>query len=279
MTQQERNDLSLALLADELAERVLQKLVDRQKRALVIVTGAAIVVPAALEGLKELRKEGFTYHVLMTRSAMYVTGEEAVRAALDPVELWVESADRPPELVAAQFDTILVPALTINTASHLANCMSDSAASAMILSGLLKGKNVVFAVDGACPDNPKRAQLGYHMTRPMRDALHENLEKLQAYGGRLTSAAGMADAVRKAIYSFLPAQAAEKKPAAPAKAERPAAQGGKVIRPALTGKVLGVKAINTAPRGTVVVVPKGTIVTALAQDEARLRGVTIQIES
>lgn len=269
--------MALALLADELAERVLQKLVDRQKRALVVVTGAAIGVPAALEGLKELRKEGFTYHALMTRSAMYVTGEEAVRAALEPEQLWVESADRPPELVAAQFDTILVPALTVNTAAHLANCMSDSPAAAMILSGLLKGKNVVVAVDGACPDNPMRAKLGYHMTRPMRDALHENLEKLQAYGARLTSAEDMAKAVRKAIYSFLPAQAAKTGPAA--KAEKPAAQGGRVIRPALTGKILGVKAINTAPRGAVVVVPKGTIVTALASDEARRLGVTIQIES
>ena len=37
------------LLADELAERVVRKLIDRQKRALVIVTGAAIGVPKALE--------------------------------------------------------------------------------------------------------------------------------------------------------------------------------------------------------------------------------------
>lgn len=277
MTEKERYNLALELLADELAERVVQKLVERQKRALVVVTGAAIGVPAALEGLKELRSEGFTYHVLMTRSAMYVTGEEAVRAALDPEKLWVESADRPPELVAAQFDTILVPALTVNTAAHLANCMSDSAAGAMILSGLLKGKNVVIAVDGACPDNPKRAELGYRMTPAMRDVLHENLEKLRAYGGRLTSAEGMANAVRKAVYSFLPAQAA--KPAAPAKAEQPAAQGGSVIRPAMTGRVLGVKAVNTAPRGAVILVPQGTIVTALASDEARKKGVVIQIES
>lgn len=279
MTEQERYDLALTLLADELAERVVQKLVERQKRALVVVTGAAIGVPAALEQLKLLRGEGFTYHVLMTRSAMYVTGEEAVRAALDPEELWVETADRPPELAAAQFDTILVPALTVNTAAHLASCMSDSPAGAMILSGLLKGKNVVIAVDGACPDNPKRGELGYHMTPALRDALHENLEKLQAYGGRLTSAAGMADAVRKAVYSFLPAQAAGGKSAAPARPQKSAARDGQVIRPAMSGKILSVKHVNTAPRGAVIVVPQGTIVTALASDEARRLGVAIRIES
>lgn len=267
--------MALTLLADELAERVVRKLVDRQKRALVVVTGAAIGVPAALEGLKELRGEGFTYHVLMTRSAMYVTGEDAVRAALDPEELWVESADCPPEMAAARFDTILVPALTVNTAAHLANCMSDTPAAAMILNGLLKGKNVVAAVDGACPDNPKRAELGYHMTPAMRDALHGNLEKLRAYGARLTPAEEMAKAVRKAVYSFLPAQAA----AAPAGGQGGTAGAGKVIRPAMTGRVLSVKAVNTAPRGAVVLVPRGAIVTQLASDEARKRGVTIQIES
>lgn len=266
----------MTLLAEELAERVIQKLVDRQKRALVIVTGAAIGVPAALEQLKALRSEGFTYHVLMSRSAMHVTGEKAVRDALEPEELWVGSADQPPEKVAAGFQTILVPALTVNTAAHLANCMSDTPAAAMILSGLLKGKNVVVAVDGACPDNPLRAKLGYHMTPAMRDALHGNLEKLQAYGARLTAAEDMAKAVRKAVTSFLPAKAAEK-PAV--KAQSPGTRSGNVIRPAMTGKILGVKAVNTAPQGAVIVVPKGTIVTALASDEARMRGVAIQIES
>ena len=263
----------MTLLADELAERVVQKLIDRQKKALVIVTGAAIGVPTALEELKKLRSEGFTYHVLMTRSAMYVTGEEAVRAALSPEALWVENPDGFPEQVAGRFDTILVPALTVNTAAHLANCMSDTPAAAMILSGLLKGKNVVMAVNGACPDDPMRAKLGYRMAPALRDALHEDLVKLQSYGARLTAAEEMAKAVREAVTSFLPAKAA------PARGQSHGAQGGGVIRPALTGKILSVKAVNTAPRGAVIAVPKGTIVTALASDEARMRGVTIRIGS
>ena len=259
----------MTLLAEELAERVVQKLTDRQKRALVIVTGAAIGVPAALEQLKDLRDEGFTYHVLMTRSAMHVTGEEAVRAALAPEELWVESSGAPPELTAAGFDTVLVPALTANTAAHLAGCMSDTPAAAMIFSALMKGKNVVAAVDGACPDNPMRAKLGYHMTPALRDALHGNLEKLRDYGARLTPA-------RRAVTSFLPAKAAGKEPG---RVRRPEAGGGTVIRPALAGRVLSVKAVNAAPQGAVILAPRGAIVTALASDEARRRGVTIQIES
>ena len=123
-----------------------------------------------------------------------------------------------------------------------------------------------------------RAKLGYHMTPALRDALHGNLEKLQAYGARLTAAEDMAKAVRKAVTSFLPAKAAEKREA-PTKSQGHQTRSGNVIRPAMTGRVLSVKALNTAPRGAVIVVPKGAIVTALASDEARRRGVTIQIES
>ena len=92
------------------------------------------------------------------------------------------------------------------------------------------------------------------------------------------AAEDMAKAVRKAVTSFLPAKAAEKREA-PTKSQGHQTRSGNVIRPAMTGRVLSVKALNTAPRGAVIVVPKGAIVTALASDEARRRGVTIQIES
>lgn len=262
----------MALLADELAERVVRKLADLQKKALVVFTGSNMGVEPALEGLRELRGEGFTYKVLMTRSAAAILGAEAVRAALEPEELWVEAPGESPEALTTKYHTVLVPTLTVNTAAHVAHCMADTPAAAIILDGLMKGKNVVMAVDGACPDNPERARRGFRMAPAMKDALRGNLEKLQGYGGRMVNSDGLYKAAMKAIHSFLGA-----KPAA--KAQSCAAQGGSVIRPAMTGKILSVKAVNTAPRGAVIAVPKGTIVTALASDEARRRGVAIQIES
>ena len=69
MTEKERYALALTLLADELAERVVQKLVERQKRALVVFTGSDMGARSALHSLEGLREEGFTSRALMTRSA------------------------------------------------------------------------------------------------------------------------------------------------------------------------------------------------------------------
>ena len=284
LTEQERHALAVELLASELAERVVQKLVERQKRALVVFTGSDMGIKPALECLKELRGEGFTYKVLMTRSAAAILGTQGIQEQLKPEELWVEVPGQSPEALSTRYDTVLVPTLTVNTAAHVANCMADTPAAALILDALMKGKNVVVSVDGACPDNPERARRGFRMTGPMKDALRGNLEKIQAFGGQMTNSEHLCKTALKAVHSFLPVQAASK-PAAPVKA--PASGGvsvsvpqeGQVIRPAMTGRILSVKAVNTAPRGAVIVVPKGTIVTALASDEARRLGITIRVEA
>lgn len=270
MTEKERYALALTLLADELAERVVQKLVERQKRALVVFTGSDMGARSALDRLRELREEGFTYRALMTRSAAAILGTDPVRAALAPEELWVETPGQSPEVLTTRYDTILVPTLTVNTAAHVANCMADTPAAAIVLDGLMKGKNVVIAVDGACPDAPERARRGFRMTQPLKAVLRSNLEKLQAYGARMTTSDRLREDALRAIHSFLPAGQVTAEPSS--------GSGRATIRPAMTGKVLSVKAVNTAPQGAVIIAPKGTIVTALASDEARRRGVTIQIE-
>ncbi len=275
MTEKERYALALTLLADELAERVVQKLVERQKRALVVFTGSDMGARSALHSLEGLREEGFTYRALMTRSAAAILGTDPVRAALAPEELWVETPGQSPEVLTTRYDTILVPTLTVNTAAHVANCMADTPAAAIVLDGLMKGKNVVIAVDGACPDAPERARRGFRMTQPLKAALRGNLEKLQAYGARMTTSDRLREDALRAIHSFLPGGQAPAEPSGP---EPSSGSGHPTIRPAMTGKVLSVKAVNTAPQGAVIIAPKGTIVTALASDEARRRGVTIRIE-
>ena len=57
-------------MADEafvqiLAQRVVEKLLARQKQALVVYTGSNIGEAAALEAMGRLRGEGFTFRVLL----------------------------------------------------------------------------------------------------------------------------------------------------------------------------------------------------------------------
>ena len=114
------------------------------------------------------------------------------------------------------------------------------------------------------------------MTQPLKAALRGNLEKLQAYGARMTTSDRLQEDALRAIHSFLPGGQVPAEPSGP---EPSSGSGHPTIRPAMTGKVLSVKAVNTAPQGAVIIAPKGTIVTALASDEARRRGVTIRFES
>ena len=152
------------IIAQVIAERVAQKLLERQKHALVVYTGSDMGMEEGLENLRMLRREdGFTYRVLLTKSAAGILDAAAIRSALEPAEFWVEKPGAPPEALTARYDTILVPTLTVNTAAHVAACMADTPAAAIILDGLMRGKNVVVAVDGCCPDNPQRVQRGFQL--------------------------------------------------------------------------------------------------------------------
>jgi len=280
LTEKERYALAESVLARELAERVVQKLLERQKRALVVYTGSNMSIEPGLECLRALREDGFTYRVLLSRSAAGMLDVPAIRAALEPEALWVEKPDETPEALTVQYDTILVPALTVNTAAHVAACMADTPAAAVILDGLMRGKNVVVAVDGCCPDNPERIRRGFRMTEALKNRLRENKETLRAYGAHLTTADQLRAGALRAIRSFVPGTGAAEKPA-PKAAPGPAASGGgrQEVRLALEGRVLSGRYLQTCPPHVVAKVPKGTIVTQLAADEARRRDITIQIES
>lgn len=270
-----------SIVTEILAERVLQKLLERQKQALVVYTGSNMGIDSGLKCLQALRREdGFTYRVLLTRSAAEMLDVSAIRSALEPEELWVEKPGDSPEALTARYDTILVPALTVNTAAHVASCMADTPAAAIILDGLMRGKNVVVAVDGCCPDNPERIQRGFCMTEALKRKLRENKDALRDFGALLTTSEHLKEAARKAITSFAPVSGAANPESQKRTESRPKAElAAGTFRAALEGRVFSEKYIRSYPNNAVIIVPQKTIITQLASDEARRRGIRIEIES
>ena len=59
MTDKERYAIVQSVLAGELAERVVQKLLERQKRALVVYTGSNMSDEPGLDHLRARREDGF----------------------------------------------------------------------------------------------------------------------------------------------------------------------------------------------------------------------------
>lgn len=270
-----------SIVAQVLAERVVQKLLDRQKQALVVYTGSNMGIEPGLKCLQTLRRqEGFTYRVLLTRSAAGILDTSAIRSALEPEEFWIEKPGDSPEALTARYDTILVPTMTVNTAAHVAACMADTPASAIILDGLMRGKNVVVAVDGCCPDNPERIRRGFRMAEALKGKLRENKDALKSFGALLTTSDKLDEAARKAIMSFASVPSSVKpEPKTPTMGKPQAAMGAGTFRAEMEGRVFSGKHINPYPNNATVIVPKRTIITQLASDEARRRGICIKIES
>lgn len=173
-------------LVNEIVARVLLRLAEAQKRALVVFTGSLIGFEQSMAALKRLGEEGFRFTVYLSESGEALLDLERLRRALKPEAVFT-GKERIPEQLAAEFATILVPAITVNTAAKLACCVSDTAATRIISNSMMRGKNVIIAVDGCCPDNPERALKGYHMTPSMKAQLRENMEKLKSFGASLTT--------------------------------------------------------------------------------------------
>ncbi len=253
-------------MAELIAQKVADKLIALQKKALVVYTGSTINFAQSLESLKKLKGEGFTFQVFLSQSAAGLLDVSAIREALQPENLWIGTTEQPPEALATAYHTILVPCLTINTAAHIAACMPDSPASRIITNAMWRGKNVVINIDGCCPDNPGRAAKGYRMTEALKAHLRENLAAMQAYGATLTSGEGMYRKVMKVIGA----------PAVPPKNAAPTACA---VAPKATakasGKVIGRGQVITVPAGGTLRVAKGALVTQLAQEAAAARNVTI----
>jgi hypothetical protein len=269
------------LLVELVTQRVVDKLQARMKQILVVYTGSMIGAKESLEAMARLRADGFTFRVLLTQSAARLLDTEAIRTALEPEELWISTPDEAPEVLAARYDTIVVPATTVRTASHVAACLPDTPADALILNSLMRGKNVVMAIDGCCPDNSERAKKGYAMAEPLKQTLRDHMETMRSYGARLTTAARLDVAVKRTIQkSFTPAPASASAQA-PAKSEaRPSAAKpvpAGTVR--ISGHVISAQKLSACPSNGTAVVESHALVTQMAVDEARRRGITIRKET
>lgn len=279
----EREQHIRGIIAQIIAERVVEKLLERQKQALVVYTGSNMGIEAGLKCLRTLRQEeGFTYRVLLTRSAAGMLDAAAIHEALEPEEIWTETPGDSPEVLTARYDTILVPALTVNTAAHVAGCMADTPAAAIILDGLMRGKNVVAAVDGCCPDNPERIRRGFHMTEALKKKLRENKNALREFGAVLTTSDRLGEAALKAVTSFAAKPALQKTKGQAGegvnrRTETKTAAG--IFHASMEGRVFSGKHVRAYPDHSTILVPPRTIITQLASDEARGRDIRIEIEA
>lgn len=280
-----RNEFENALMStivEYISDQIVLRYMDACKQAAVLFSGALIGYADAVRSLKELKKDGWKLTVVMSKAADEVLTKEHIQNDIGPDAIYVEGAPVNGRQIIDDNQFVIVPALTINTAAKVANCISDNLLTNMISRAMATGKPIVAAVDGCCPDNEVRAKIGFKVTDAYKMRMRSNLEALQSYGIHLTVDDNLFEKVNKvyaASFDF-PSPDSDVKPAQVKneKAAKPTCSGSAAAEAAsikLDKKVIGRVDIAKNARYKTIIVGADAVVTGLANDEAYNRGITI----
>ena len=280
-----RNEFENALMStivEYISDQIVLRYMDACKKAAVLFSGALIGYADAVRSLNELKKDGWSLTVIMSKAADEVLTKERIQNDIGPDAIYVEGAPVNGRQIIDDNQFVIVPALTINTAAKVANCISDNLLTNMISRAMATGKPIVAAVDGCCPDNEVRAKLGFKVTDAYKARMRSNLEALQSYGIHLTVDNNLFEKVNKvytASFDF-PAPDSDGKPAQ--EKAKPAAgtscgcsKSAETASVKLDKKVIGRVDIAKNARFKTIIVGADAVVTGLAVDEAYNRGITI----
>lgn len=250
----------------DIVNEVIRRLNKRLKIAIVIFTGGALGFEDALEQLKIMKNEGWSFKILLTRSAEHVFLPGTIEKDLGTNEVFYEK-----ELMGlGEFykDTslLIIPTLTLNSATKISLGIVDSAVTNLVSHYITTGTPIVAADDACDLKNPIREKYRMHKSpKAYLDMNSHHLDQLRAYGINLVRAKDIAEASRKVTFQFRETKEIEK----------PAEKSSIYY----TDRVLSRIAVFEAKQAKAnLVVSKNTIITALARDAANEFGVTIQQE-
>ena len=289
MNRKEFEDALMATIVEYISDQVILRYAQACKKATVLFSGALIGYKDAVTSLNELKKDGWTLTAVLSKAAGEVITEERIRNDIGPDAIYVEGAPVNGRQIVDDSQFVIIPSLTINTAAKVANCISDNLLTNMISRAMATGKPIVAAIDGCCPDNKVREQLGFKVTEAYKAKMRHNLEDMLAYGITLTTDYSLCSKVNEVFSAKVSLPALDNSKPAPKKDRivstkmEPAVQSvsqpvKKVETPSsvkLDKKVIGRVDIAKNARFKTIVVRQDALVTGLAKDEALNRGITI----
>ena len=244
----------------EAESRSAASIAAEEHKALAIFTGGTIGLETSLEQLSRLQAIGTEPTVILSEAAECIIGINWIKEKLGSHVNVITTQSPYPGKYLRSADIVLVPVLTQNTAAKLAHTFSDTMVSTVILQALMLGKPVIAAKNAADPKDNWRVQKNMANTNPaLKEALEENLKKLEAYGIELVSAEGLAVAVKNILIK----EALPKLPCIQEKNSKRHVLDADTVRQAAKN---GAKMIQ---------VKSGTVITPLARDIARENSIDI----
>lgn len=280
-----RNEFEHALMStivEYISDQIVLRYMDACKKAAVLFSGALIGYGDAVASLNKLKEEGWELTVVMSKAAAEVLTEERIQKDIGPEAIFVEGAPVNGRQIIDDNQFVIIPTLTINTAAKVANCISDNLLTNMISRAMATGKPVIAAVDGCCPDNAVRAKIGFKVTDAYKAKMRSHLEDMQSFGIHLTVDHNLCKKVNQfytASFDF----------SSPDSGAKPVSAGNKEAKKPSCGclpktaeysvkldkKVIGRVDVAKNAGYKTIIVGTDALVTGLASDEARNRGIAI----
>ena len=275
-------DLENALMStivDYISDQVILRYTQSCKRAVVMFTGALIGYTDAVETLRQLKEDGWKFTAVLSKAAEQVLTKERIEKDIDPDAIFVEGAPVNGKQLVSETQYVIIPSLTINTASKVANCIMDNLVTNMIFTAMAQGKPVIAAVDGCCPDNKVREKIGFEVTEAYKKKMRDHLVSLISYGIHLTTAKSLFEKVDKVFCSDFdyvlddPYDEDYPEPSTSCGCAPKDVPASKEVR--IGKKVIGRIDVMENAGCKTIIVDKDAIVTGLAKDEAQTRCIKI----
>lgn len=173
-------------LIEYIAEEVKNRFISKNKKAIVIFTGASIGFTESIKSLRLLIEDGWKLEVVLSKGAERALTVDLIKDLLFIEEVFTDDNIIDVEKILSENNFILIPSLTIKTASKIANCISDNLPTNLISRFITTGRPVIAAINGCCPDNEERINMGFTPTESYKAKLRQNMETMRSYGIDLT---------------------------------------------------------------------------------------------
>lgn len=176
------------IFIQQVVEEVIKRIKNRPKTALAVFSGAAIGFTEAMDSLVKLKNDGWQLKVFLSDEAMQVLTPSYIQETLGLDTIYNSGSKVAQRELYSEVDQIIIAATTVNTAAKVAHGICDNEMLTLINHGLMAGTPVVCAINGACPDDRMRAELGMGKSpEGYRNMLRNNLKALQSFGIKLVS--------------------------------------------------------------------------------------------
>lgn len=214
---------------------------------LVLFSGGLLGFEDAVASLGRLVTRGWSLDWIQTPSASRILDQEVIASA------GMTAAGTG---LVRSHEALVLPTMTVNLAAKVAHGIGDCLASNVMAEFIMSNKPVVASISAICPDSPEKQSWFPEMPGGYATMLRENLARLASFGVSLTPARELDVALTEAL-------------------RRNPADGAAPGTLEYSGKVLTKAALAGLPVGSTLQVAPTTRVTALAEDAARERRITL----